>query len=267
MKRETGDTLLTIEHRSGYTIFRHADIALERVLDRLGSRGQILKSSVRSETRRVENWVIKIGRGGGILGLVKRTLVRVRCRRGWHAANFLHARGIGVPQPYAYVEVRCLGFIVRNAFLCEYLDDCCTVEQYAARLMERAASDGEVRAFLSGLAAAIKDLEKVGAHHSDLSGKNIFTRDGRSFYFIDLDAMTLNRRHTDAMRMRNHVQLYDSFCDLWDDQILQPFLVQLLPAGKDGETWMKTVRANQARRRARAVGIWKKQGRSASQQP
>ena len=61
--------------------------------------------------------------------------------------------------------------------------------------------------------------------------------------------------------MKNHVQLYDSFCDLWGDHLLELFIGHMLPSGTDLGPWMVKVRQSQAERRARIEAIWRGQGR------
>jgi hypothetical protein len=58
------------------------------------------------------------------------------------------------------------------------------------------------------------------------------------------------------------VQLYDSFCDILGDDLLEPFLAQMLPEDLDYAAWSKDVRRGQAARRQRQIAIWRKQGRS-----
>ena len=81
---------------------------------------------------------------------------------------------------------------------------------------------------------------------------HILTRDGQTFFFVDLDSVALGRCFTDRPpRLRNHVQLYDSFRDRLDDRFLEPFLARMLPSTLTLADWMKRVRRLQSKRRAR----------------
>lgn len=222
------------------------------VLQALSAEGELLKASAKSFIRRVGPWVVKTSRPRGGLEIVKRTFHRGRYRRAWIAATCLEPFQI-VPRAYAFVEAGYLGVIARNALVLEYLEGWCNVEVHADRLVARQARPDEIDAFLARLADAVSVLEAARAYHEDLSGKNILTREGVAFRFIDLDGVTLGRPYTETMRLRNHTQLYDSFCDRWDDARLQPFIRRMLPEDYDIQTWMETIRIQQVARRARTL--------------
>ena len=100
------------------------------------------------------------------------------------------------------------------------------------------------------------------ASNDVLLEKNIFTRKGEKFYFIDLDSIVPVKRYSRGMHYTNHVQLYDSFCDYLGDDMLEPFMAQMLPEGQDYATWVKLIRRGQMERRTRQIETWRKQGRS-----
>ncbi len=105
-------------------------------------------------------------------------------------------------------------------------------------------------------------LTAIGAIHTDLAGKNVLTRDGESFYFIDLDGIVLGEAFDEMRQLQLHVQLYDSFIDRCDDALLVPFLKAMLPQDyPQFETWIARVKAAQAVRRARTVAAWKREGK------
>ena len=89
------------------------------------------------------------------------------------------------------------------------------------------------------------------AFHADLSGKNIFTKDGSKFYFIDLDGVVLSAHYTEELLLKNHIQLYDSFCDFCDHNTLARFHARMLPETEHLETWMRRVVEGQRARRRR----------------
>jgi len=244
---------LTVEHRG--------DVAVEAVIEALRAPGETLKMSPKNATKRVGPWVVKRSRLQGGLGPLKHTLRRHRYRAGWRAATVLDRRRVPVPRPVAYVEIGHVGFIAGNALISEHLDGCCNVERHAAELVGRGASEAAIRAFLGGLADVVNELTAAHAYHTDLSGKNIFTRDGAAFYFIDLDGVVLDEPYTKSCRMRNHVQLYDSFCDLFDDGLMGPFLERMLPGGRPLGEWLDDVRAAQLARRARVEARWRREGK------
>src|SRR5690606_22863464 len=201
---------LRFERVGALRLWRREDTPREAVLAALQTPGEPLKVSGKSRTRRVGPWVVKESVAGP-RAVLKHTLRRARYRQGWEAARHLAAAGIGVPTPRAFVEWTWGGIVFGNALILDYLEGFVNVEEHARRLARGGADAAAIGAFLAGLAASVNRLTASGACHTDLSGKNIFTLDGRDFYFIDLDGVVLGRTYGDAPRLRNHVQLYDSF--------------------------------------------------------
>ncbi len=242
-------------------IHHDANIAVETVLECLESTGTPMKTSNRSAVWRVERWVVKQSRGSFIARTVRHTLQYQKHRRHWDAACYLNRRGIHVPRPIAFVEWCFAGLHTRNALISELLEGQRNVEQHLFTMTRQDVGKEKIVAFLEQLARAINQLNQCNAYHADLSGKNIFTRDGEHFSFIDLDAVILQAQYTEERRMRNHVQLYDSFCDQLSDHLLVPFITQLLPEDIDPRIWMPKVRSGQQERRRRIEAIWEKQGK------
>jgi len=252
---------ILIERHGSYRVIRRADVPFERIRDALSEPGQQLKASKTSKVRRVGSWVIKESAANPVAGAVRHTLLRNRYRRGWRAAVHLQKAGVFVPTPIAYIERYRAGVVWRNAIVMEFLDGCCNVEQFVKGRLDKGANPSDFEDFFARLAAAVNGLSRAEAYHSDLSGKNIFTKDGNEFYFIDLDGCVLGGTYTEDLRFRNHVQLYDSFCDWFPDEVLTRFLSKMLDREHKTGDWMDRVRAAQAKRRARTVAVWRKQGK------
>jgi hypothetical protein len=195
------------------------------------------------------------------MGVLKHTLQRARYRRGWEAALHLERRGVPVARAHAFVEHVRFGVILGNVLCTDYLDGCVDVEAFAGGMIREGVDGATIHGYLERIAESVNLLCASGAYHNDLAGKNILTPDGERFFFIDLDGIVLNRPYTDELRLKNHVQLYDSFIDKWDDTLLVPFIRQMLPDPQDAGIWMNKVRAAQATRRARTEAIWHKQGK------
>jgi hypothetical protein len=229
-------------------VYHRPDIAAEDVLHALLESGEVLKQSRKSVTRRVGPVVVKSSRGG-FIGLVRMTAGRARYRQAWVAAQHLESHGIGIPRTVAYVEHGMLGMLTANHLVSEYLEGYRNAEQYLLRLIQTGMGKLSVSAYLAALADAVNELNATGACHHDLSGKNIFTYDGSSFVFIDLDDVTIGEEYTEELRLKNLVQLYDSFCDVISDAVLVPFISRMLPAGEDPRVWMPKVRKGQQTRR------------------
>lgn len=251
--------------RNGWsTIYYSRGVSLNGILEALASTGDILKASDKCTVRRVGDYVLKeskIARGSGPL---KHTFRRARYRQGWFAAHHLRKNGIDVPIPLAYVEKGRLGLITGNVLITSYLGGQQNVETFLQVLIQRKAGADTIHHFLAALAEAINAFTDCGAYHGDLSGKNIFTSDGRHFAFIDLDDVVLGDEYDVGLRMKNHVQLYDSFCDFLSDNVLVPFITKLISPAQDIRVWMPRVREAQAVRRELVEERWAKEGRNGS---
>ena len=247
-----------------WTVYHDDGVTPASVLEAIESGGEILKSSKKSRVHRIGDWVVKMAGGSWLSRIIRLTFKKARYRRGWFAANHLVAHEVGCPVPIAYAERSLLGLIFQHALVSVYLEEERNVEVFSRALIQRGGSQDTFSMYLSKLAMAVNALTASGAFHGDLSGKNIFTRDGESFRFIDLDSIEIGVEYTEAMRLKNHVQLYDSFCDDMNDALLVPFLKAMLPASIDPRVWMPKVRKAQEVRRHKTEEKWAKQGRSGS---
>ncbi len=258
------DNTIVKARRGGSTIYypRHLDV--DTLWKLFSEGGEPIKISPKVEVRRVGDYVIKESTFAGGGGPLKHTFQRSRYRRAWFAAHHLRKNGVLVPAPLAFVERGALGVVLGNAMLSGYLAGQRNVEQFLQALIEKNAGPDTIHWFLGALAHAINQFTDCGAHHGDLSGKNIYTADGRTFTFIDLDDVTLGDEPNMETALKNHVQLYDSFCDVLGDSIMVPFMQKLLPQGADIRVWMPKVRAAQHERREAVEERWAREGKVGS---
>jgi hypothetical protein len=248
-----------------YRIYAHRHVSADAVVNALhAGKSTVLKSGPKAEIRFVSGWVVKESRGPLISRFARHSFRKQRYRSAWIAAHFLRARGIYVPEPLAYLEKSIAGLSTGNALFTVYLEGFANVEVYMKRLAEGGAEHRSIADFLAGLAESVNRLNATGAWHQDLSGKNIFTRTGQEFCFIDLDAVRIDDVYSDESRMKNHVQLYDSFCDVLSDALLYPFIQRMLPENIEPRIWMPAVRKGQRERRRLILEKWEKQGRTES---
>lgn len=234
------------------------DVTAKQLHILLTHKADILKESSKSQVKRIGHWVIKETRHSPAAGMLGRAARRPRS--AWMAAHRLRQHHVHVPEPLAYVEYMRLGVCTRTVHVFQYLSHCPDIEFYLSERIHAGAEGEELAAFLSHLAAAVNGLVASGAYHGDLSGKNIMTRDGHRFYFVDLDAVELGRTYDEDKRLKNHVQLYDSFCDALSDALLVPFIQAMLPETVNLRVWMPRVREEQARRRAKIEKRWEEHG-------
>ena len=248
-------------HTRRFTVYHDASVSLESAVEILQEPGETIKSSSKAFTRRVGRWLVKESRGGSLSEVFKHVTKPERYRAVWSTSLALRERGVPIPMPLAYFERKLLRRTISHAYICEFMRGYVSVEDYARSLGGHHANPDAVNQFLSRLALALRQLEAAGGYHADLSGKNILTTDGEQFVFVDLDAMSLVNTIDENMRLKNHVQLYDSFCDQWTTEYLTPFLASLLPDTLRADAWMPQVWKGQRERRARSEAIWRREGR------
>lgn len=244
----------------GGTVWMRKDVSPDQLQQMLAHPQETLKETGKSRVSRLGHWVIKRRKATGGSTALASLIRRETLRKPWYATHFLRAHGVRVPEPLAYVEYGFSGIVSSTAFVFQYLEHCKDVESYLFDFIREGADIEAVSGFLSNLAYSINLVEKSGAWHSDLSGKNIYTGDGRVFYLIDLEAVDLKAEYTQERRMKNHVQLYDSFCDALTDTLLFPFIKEMTPDSIDLRLWMPEVRRIQEERRARVEQHWEKYG-------
>ncbi len=242
----------------GGAAYARRDVDKQQLMKLLAYDGEILKSSAKSRVRRLGHWVIKETRHHWASGIIGRA--RRQSRHSWMALHYLHKNGVRVPEPLAYIEYGRLGVVKSSAQIFQYLSFSYDVETYLSMRIREGTEAEFFSSFLAALAASINKLGASGAWHADLSGKNIMTRDGAVFYFVDLEAVEYGCPYDDEKRLKNHVQLYDSFCDALSDALLVPFIGAMLPEHLDLRVWMPKVRKAQQERRARIEARWAKQG-------
>lgn len=244
----------TVTERQGdLRICRDADVPQALVLDLAERRdaGRLVKRSPHFETRIVGDHVVKRSVRGGLYDRLKRSLLPSRARRPWDAAAHLAEHGAPVPAPIAFVERIARGVVIETVYISRCVAGACTVEEHARALIAADSDEASIRAFLRCIDEAVARLTAAGAYHADLSGKNLISSDGSAVWIVDLDAVRIGVRYTRSRRMRNHVQLYDSFCDLWPPAILDDLITPLAPSGVDPARWTAEVRRRQALRRAK----------------
>lgn len=197
----------------------------QEILRYASEQGTTLSTSYKSEVVRIGDWVVKRSRLNKGAGPLRLTLDRKRYRRGYEAGLLLPRFGIKVPEVAGFVEWGGGGPIWRNALVMRNLKDYQSIRDHALRL--RSASDDTAREFLRSLADSIIRLRDARVYHSDLAYKNVLTLDGEAFYFVDLDSVCCEHEQTVDERLRNAVQLIDSFSDVWRLEILRELVHRL----------------------------------------
>lgn len=240
-----------------YFVYCTTTVNQADVSSAVDDEGIILKQSSKWLTKRVGNWALKTE--GTKTGTTLLFLRGTGQRDALFAAQKLIEQGVRVPTPVAYLEYRSRFRLERSVYVAEFLDGWQNVETFARSLANDGADKETCREYLAILAGEVNKLVATGAYHRDLSGKNIFTQSGKEFCFIDLDSVILPSTYDRACRMKNHIQLYDSFCDVWGPELLRPFIEAMEEQASPG--WFEEVVTGQQKRRARQEELWKRQGK------
>ncbi|HPO15647.1 MAG TPA: lipopolysaccharide kinase InaA family protein [Candidatus Hydrogenedentes bacterium] len=243
------DESISLIRRRGRRIYLTRRLSLGELEDIVSAPGETLKCSSKAMVTRTGKWVVKQSRGHWLIEVIRHTARRSRYRRAWIAAHHLRRHDVLAPVPVAFIEFGVLGLLTGNLMVSEYLEDCANVELYLKNRVETGIEKDELGVFFERLAYAVNRFAASGACHEDLSGKNIFTQNGERFYFIDLDAVAVGRPITDAQRLANLIQLYDSFCDFVQDDLLEAFIGHMVPSEGSLQEWFGRVREGQRIRR------------------
>jgi len=147
----------------------------------------------------------------GIRYGLKSLFTRSRARNSWVAGNALLLRGISTPLPLALVE-RKLGPLVTESFLVsEWLTGARELNDYISSLEQQAAAPAVKHAFITSLAATLRDLHEKGVYHADLKSTNILVQEtGAStwrFSFVDLDRVAFRDSLSFYERANNLAQI------------------------------------------------------------
>jgi len=227
------------ERRGGLRVRLCGDMEMTDVLRALEESGETLQNTRKRAVRRVGEWVIKSSRFNRGTGIIKHTFRRNRYRTGWRASVALYERGVPVPRPQAFIEHGVFPVITGNTLISDYLHDCVDVKSWAEDRL--AGNPMETDSFLTRLSEAVNCFHAAGAYHQDLKTDNILTPDGIRFYFIDLDDVVLDLPYPDAIRLKNHVQLYYGFSEIFPKEALLKFLVTMQPDGVSTESWQRDI--------------------------
>lgn len=243
-----------------YRVCLPRDMDAADLLRRIQGECEVLKEGKRARVLRAGSWFVKMRRTTDPVSVAMHVITPHVWRRPWYVGHRLYEQGIATPRPVAYLEKKRLGLVIASAYVTEYLEDCRTSEEYLDYLVIQKASRDAVLLFFEHLAQALCRLFHTGIWHQDLSGKNLLTRDGRTFFVVDWDACVSCVSYSPSMRFTNLVQLYDSFCDRVSDRVLVPFIDTLLEGTADIRVIMPHIREGQRRRRSTQLRRWARQG-------
>ncbi|HOV32891.1 MAG TPA: lipopolysaccharide kinase InaA family protein [Candidatus Hydrogenedens sp.] len=135
---------------------------------------------------------------------------------------------MATPKPIAYVEIFLYSIPYKHFFISEFLYNTCNIEVFIKKNIYK-----EKGIFLSNFfntfSKMVLSLWEKGIYHKDLSGKNLLTIDGQEIYLVDLDSAVIKKHFDIQYKIRNLVQIYDSFCDFLEEDILKNFVSFVLP--------------------------------------
>ena len=166
----------------------------------------------------------------GALPLLKNCAARragTAAERAWRTARHLAARGVGTPEPLAWLErwegSRC----IESCFVTRLLDPVTNLRDALRHLLREEQDAGLVMDLLQAVAPAVRSLHDAGVLHRDLGNQNILlTRDAAGawtgVHFIDLNRARLlaappddRQRACDLARLYLPTDLLRVFCEMY----------------------------------------------------
>ena len=116
-----------------------------------------------------------------------------KAKRSWLAAEYLNSRGVGTPDPVAYLERWERGRLKDSYFIAAYIDDAETLRDALARLFDEQPECEKFLDLLEQVAQSVRTMHDAGFVHRDLGNTNILLeRDGPGRW-RDLRIVDLNR--------------------------------------------------------------------------
>ena len=239
-KRIVMEQRIQIKTESGLTqrLEYNAEFDPDFVFEILGSPSEPLQVTQKRSVCRHGDWVVKKSLFDGGVGPLKHTFKRARYRIGWNASVALANRGVNVAKPIGFFEQRFMGVIWTNCLVMEYLKGCVNIKEY---LSANKLNSDERTEFLTDLSASINHFIQSGAYSHDLKVQNLLTADGKTFHFIDLDEVVLDKPYPADVRMKNHIQILYGLHDQLSN-VEKKYLIDSLGAdGMGSNDWISKV--------------------------
>ncbi len=197
------------------------------ILNELYTKGKIIKETSKTSSFHLGVYFIKKTNYHFIEGAFRHVLLSKRCRNAWNISNYLIKSGIHTPQPIAHFETLKFYLPYQHFFISEYLQENCNVEVFIKNniyIKKNITIDN----FFHTLKKLLILLWEKGIYHKDLSGKNLLTISGDNIYLIDLDSVCLISPFQIKYKIKNLIQIYDSFCDFVNEEILKDLIFTVL---------------------------------------
>lgn len=172
----------------------------------LDGRNKVTAVKLRTGTGRFIDSVVKEYRLRGVRKL-KSLVQPSKAARAWRGAIALRDRGFSTPEPIAYLERRCFGFVSKCAFVAVRIEGAEEIRELFLRREEP-----ELRDLILRLAPLLRRFHDAGLVHRDLSDGNILVRNrpeggGEEFIFLDTNRVRTRRRLGAFGRARTLVRL------------------------------------------------------------
>jgi len=199
----------------------------EIFLSEIFNKGIVLKKTAKVSSFQWRSYFVKKTNYPIYEGIFRHLFLSNRCRNAWNISNYLIHAHIPTPKPIAYLEMLNYSLPYQHFFLSEYLFDSYNVEIFIKDdIYSRKGITLED--FFNTMKEFLLLLWEKGIYHKDLSGKNLLTVNGKSIYLVDLDSTHLINHFTIKYKIRNLIQIYDSFCDFVDEYILKDLIFTVL---------------------------------------
>lgn len=200
---------------------------VEKILFQVSIPDKLLKETPATSSFQLNSYFVKKTRYSLLEGTFRHLFLSKRCRNAWNISNYLFNNGICTPHPIAYIELMKFSFPYQHLFISEYLFGSYNIEVFIRDniYIKKGITLSD---FFNTIQRLITLLWEKGIYHRDLSGKNLLTINGEKIYLIDLDSTHLINRIDMKYKIKNLTQIYDSFCDFVDEDILRNLIYSTL---------------------------------------
>ncbi len=221
--------------RKSYQVWSNIqNLDFESLLSEMPINGNVIKETNKSISLQLDKYFIKKTKYNPFEGILRHLFLSKRCRNIWYMSNYLINHEIVTPEPIAYIETFSYSMPYQHYFISEFLYNSYNVEVFIKNEIYKDKGIS-LDNFFDTLSKTVLSLWEKGIYHKDLSGKNLLTINGQKIYLVDLDSTAIKKHFNIQYKIRNLVQIYDSFCDFLEEDILKKFIFSLLTEMSNNE--------------------------------
>jgi len=198
------------------------------------------------EKRRV---VVKIFGWRNVLHFIISPFMKSKAQLSLENSLHLLSRGLLTPKPLAAFWERKNGFVKRNFFITESLEECESLREILKKKRENKQNEAP---YIKKLAEYVKKMHDSGFFHKDLTLANFLIKSGEnSYYLVDLNRARRKKSLFFLERIEDIVRM-----DLTDEE--RSIFLEYYTSGKNAKLWKTILKI---RRKFKVGGEWLKKKR------